>query len=319
MREVTRVVKNASGPVRSVSSPFTLTATLLAALLLAVGCRQPLPFSPPPDTPQFVLAVEPANPAPGEATLATLWVVGGSLPRATLEAFGRKQAMFPVGNRLAAWLAVPATQAPGEASVTAWLEGEGAPDRVMATLTVRARQFPASHIRVAPSQLEVRSPEKLKEDQEKVRKAKSNSAPLPLCQGEFVLPLEGPVSTAYGHIRYINDREAGRHSGVDLVAPAGTPVAATNSGQVVFAGRLHAAGLTVIVDHGLFLFSSYSHLSRIAVRAGDPVSRGQVVGWVGSTGFSTGPHLHWSTTVGLIPVDPMSLVGPRPWLTSLSR
>ncbi|MEW5934160.1 MAG: M23 family metallopeptidase, partial [Bacillota bacterium] len=108
-------------------------------------------------------------------------------------------------------------------------------------------------------------------------------------------------------------------AGVDLVAPAGTPVVATNAGRVVFTDRLHAAGLTVIVDHGLSLFSSYCHLSRIAVRTGDTVRKGQVVGWVGNTGFSTGPHLHWSVTVGLNSVDPSSLTGPRSWLGSLPR
>lgn len=300
--------------------PAVLILCPLAVICLAgAGCTRPLPFSPPPASPQFVLVVEPGDLAPGEAGLATLWVLGGPLPRATLEAFGRKQPMFPVGNRLAALLAVPVTQAAGEAPVAAWLEGPGAPERVTGTVKLRARQFPASRIHATPSQLEVRSAEKLREDQEKVRKAKSSSAPLPLWEGEFEMPLDAPVSTAYGQVRYINGREVGRHSGVDLAAPAGTPVGAINSGQVVFAGGLHAAGNTVIVDHGLFLFSSYSHLSRMAVKAGDQVSRGQVVGWVGSTGFSTGPHLHWSATVGFTPVDPMSLVGLRPWLTSFPR
>lgn len=296
--------------------------SLLPALGLAVmsGCRGPLPFASPPPSPQYVLVVEPADLLPGEIALGTLWVVGGPLPTAaSLEACGRRQPMVAVGNRLAAFLAVPASQAPGEVVVTALLQGAGVPERATTTIRVQPRHFPASRIRASPSQLEARSEEKLREDQEKVRRAKSSSAPRPLWEGEFILPLDAPISTPYGFIRYINDREVGRHAGVDLVAPAGTPVVATNAGRVVFADRLHAAGLTVIVDHGLSLFSSYCHLSRIAVGAGDTVRKGQVVGWVGNTGFSTGPHLHWSVTVGLNSVDPASLTGPRPWLGSLPR
>jgi len=310
-------------PGKTQCGPPARLATMLFLLGLCLvgttGCRQSLPFHPPPASPQFLLVVEPADLAPGEAALGTLWTIGGPLPAATLEAFGREQPMFQVGNRLVALVGVPASQDPGKALVTARLEGPGAPGEVTAMVNVRPRQFPVSRIRATPSQTEARSEQKLREDQARVRKAKSNSAPRPLWEGEFIMPVDAPVSTPYGLTRYINDREAGRHSGIDLAAPAGAPVLATNGGQVVFAGRLHAAGLTVIIDHGLFLFSSYSHLSRIGVKVGDRVTKGQVVGWVGNTGFSTGPHLHWSTTVGFTAVDPMSLIGPRPWLQSLSR
>lgn len=317
----------------------------------SMGCSPAPPF-PPPAPPQYVLVVEPQEVRPGDPILVTLWVLGGPLPpAATVEAWGESRPMAPVGNRLVAFLAAPLSLAPGEAQVEAVLaEGAthtdetrsggatntdpsgaggatgtgspsgagGMPARVSAAVSVKARTVEVSHLTASPSQLDARSQEKLREDQRKVRRAKSESAPLPLWKGEFVAPLEAPVSSPFGAVRYVNGRAAGRHTGIDLAAPAGTPVAAANAGRVVFAGRLHAAGLTVIVDHGLWLFSSYSHLRALAVKTGDTVSRGQVVGWVGSTGFSTGPHLHWSVSVGLEPVDPASLTGPRPWLSSLA-
>jgi murein DD-endopeptidase MepM/ murein hydrolase activator NlpD len=133
----------------------------------------------------------------------------------------------------------------------------------------------------------------------------------PLWKGRFAWPLQGRITAAYGLIRYVNDLENGRHAGWDLADPMGTPVRAINRGRVVFAGRMYATGNTVIIHHGLDLFSLYAHLSKIYVRAGKMVRKRGCLGAVGSTGLSTGPHLHLTLKVGNISVNPLLVVGQK--------
>src|SRR5665647_2010269 len=89
-----------------------------------------------------------------------------------------------------------------------------------------------------------------------------------------------------------------RHSGLDLAAPLGTPVHAPNNGKVTLAaGGLLSTGNTIVIDHGMGLFTSYYHLNTMNVKAGDAVNKGDVIGTVGTTGFSTGPHLHYAVSI----------------------
>lgn len=95
------------------------------------------------------------------------------------------------------------------------------------------------------------------------------------------------------------------HGGIDLAAPTGAPVAATGGGTIRFAGPAGNYGLLVVVDHGSGLESRYAHLSRIAVRSGQAVAAGDLLGLVGSTGRSTGPHLHYELRANGHALDPL--------------
>jgi murein DD-endopeptidase MepM/ murein hydrolase activator NlpD len=109
----------------------------------------------------------------------------------------------------------------------------------------------------------------------------------------FVIPAKGRLSTEYGETRYVNNSPTSyRHSGLDIGAPTGTPIHAANRGKVVLARYLIMTGNTIVIDHGLGLFSVYFHMDKLWVEQGDMVERGQQIGEMGSTGFSTGPHLH---------------------------
>lgn len=95
-----------------------------------------------------------------------------------------------------------------------------------------------------------------------------------------------------------------KHSGVDLAAPTGTPVRATSGGQITTAGWQGGYGLLVAVDHGKNTQTRYGHLSRVAVAPGQEVKSGDVIGYVGTTGLSTGPHLHYEVRVDGLAVNP---------------
>jgi murein DD-endopeptidase MepM/ murein hydrolase activator NlpD len=129
-----------------------------------------------------------------------------------------------------------------------------------------------------------------------------------LAEGEFILPHTAAMTPNFGERRIYNDVPRSTHSGVDISAPFGSPVVASNSGRVVLARDLYFSGQTVIIDHGLGLFTYYCHFSSLRVKRGESVKKGDVVGLVGSTGRSTGPHLHWGVKVFDSRVDPLALL-----------
>lgn len=119
----------------------------------------------------------------------------------------------------------------------------------------------------------------------------------------------GRYSAEFGVRRFFNGQERNPHSGLDIAVPQGTPVKASANGVVTIVGDYFFNGKTVFVDHGQGLISMYCHLSEIDVVKGQTVSRGEVVGKVGSTGRSTGPHLHWTVSLNNQRVDPAIFIG----------
>ncbi|WP_269142112.1 M23 family metallopeptidase [Sphingomonas sp. IC-11] len=126
-------------------------------------------------------------------------------------------------------------------------------------------------------------------------------------RGFMGMPVAGRVSSTYGMRRHPLLGFLRMHKGMDLAAPHGTPIYAPIEGRVVMAGRNRGYGNFVKLNHAAGVSSGYGHMSRIAVRPGQSVSRGQVIGYVGSTGLSTGPHLHWEVWKNGQPVNPRSI------------
>jgi murein DD-endopeptidase MepM/ murein hydrolase activator NlpD len=132
--------------------------------------------------------------------------------------------------------------------------------------------------------------------------------PIWLGEGKFILPSEGEVVPNFGERRIFNNQPRSPHSGVDISSPLGAPVRASNSGSVVVANDLYYAGKTVVIDHGLGVFSFYCHFSKIRVQIGDRVAKGDIIGEIGATGRVTGPHLHWAFRISGSRVDPFSIL-----------
>lgn len=129
-----------------------------------------------------------------------------------------------------------------------------------------------------------------------------------LAEDEFILPHDGEMAPNFGEKRIYNNVPRSPHSGVDISAPAGDPVRASNTGRVVLARDLYFSGKTVILDHGLGLFTYYCHFSTLKAKRDQKVRKGEIIGLVGSTGRSTGPHLHWSARIRQSRVDPVALL-----------
>jgi murein DD-endopeptidase MepM/ murein hydrolase activator NlpD len=129
----------------------------------------------------------------------------------------------------------------------------------------------------------------------------------------FVWPVTGRISGIYGSQRILNGEPRQPHRGVDVAAPAGTPVGAMADGVVSLAAQdLYFTGGTVMIDHGYGLHSIYAHLSEVGISPGQAVRQGEAIGRVGATGRVTGAHLHWGVFWFERAIDPALLVGPMP-------
>lgn len=143
----------------------------------------------------------------------------------------------------------------------------------------------------------------------------SEAGPNPLWDADgFGLPLESETTSPFGAFRVLNDGVKTRHTGWDQRASTGTPVHAMASGKVVFAAPLEIRGDTVVIDHGVGVYTLYAHLSATNVTRGEAVDAGQIIGLSGNSGRSTGAHLHWELIVAGHWLDGLEMVAL--WLPS---
>ena len=131
---------------------------------------------------------------------------------------------------------------------------------------------------------------------------------------DFMWPVTGRISGLFGSQRIYKGEPGSYHSGVDVARPTGTPIIAPADGVVVLAAQqpFTLEGKLLMLDHGMSLNSAFLHLSRIDVKVGDVVRRGQRIGAIGTTGRSTGPHLHWGMKWGSARIDPLLIAGSMP-------
>ncbi len=197
---------------------------------------------------------------------------------------------------------------PGDYKVTAVLnEGMENEYTVEETLTVANKSFKTQYLTVSEEMNETNNDNTaIYEFAQLVKPARTQSVSEKLWEGTFIMPVEGELTTDFAEIRYVNNEpSSSRHSGLDLAAPTGTPIKAPNNGIVTFAMEgLLSPGNTVVIDHGMGLFTSYYHLHTIDVKKGDEVKKGDTIGTVGTTGFSTGPHLHYAVSIYNTYVNP---------------
>ncbi|MDD4557255.1 MAG: M23 family metallopeptidase [Alphaproteobacteria bacterium] len=127
-------------------------------------------------------------------------------------------------------------------------------------------------------------------------------------QNVFLKPVEGRTSGTFGGQRIMNGKKMNPHQGWDIAAKRGTPVKATNDGIITLSGdhNFFYSGNVVIIDHGYKLFTIYAHLDKTKAKIGDKVKKGDIIGTVGTTGRSTGPHLHWGASLNDVRFDPAS-------------
>ncbi len=153
--------------------------------------------------------------------------------------------------------------------------------------------------------------ERIRNDGTKVAQARAEIRDYDAVFTRFIWPAEGPVTGVYGSQRVLNGEPRRPHYGVDVGGPEGTPVIAPAAGYVVLADDLYYSGNTIILDHGMGVFSTFLHLKDMHVKEGDLLGQGDPLGTIGATGRATGPHLDWRINLGRMRLDPALLVPPR--------
>jgi murein DD-endopeptidase MepM/ murein hydrolase activator NlpD len=150
---------------------------------------------------------------------------------------------------------------------------------------------------------------RIKEENNKIGKARAIDSDLPYFKNQFIMPVDGIISGVYGSQRILNGKPRWPHYGIDIAAKQGTMIKSSGSGVVTMAeDDLYYTGGTIIMDHGHGISTIYSHLETVLVSNGDKINKGDVIGTVGSTGRSTGPHLDFRVNWFQTRLDPMSVL-----------
>lgn len=185
-----------------------------------------------------------------------------------------------------------------------------------ASIAVDARDWPVQRVDGVPPKTVDPPPaiaERIRREQARVAEARRRDDARADFARPFLRPVDGRISGRFGRARVYNGKPGSPHSGMDIAAPTGTPVQAPAAGIVTFAEPdLYLTGGTLLIDHGHGISSNFLHLSRIDVKVGDRVEQGQPVAAVGSTGRSTGPHLHWGMSWFDVRIDPQLVLERAP-------
>ena len=284
---------------------FAVAVTFGALATVGLG-----PASARQLAPGLAVSVAARSIQPGELVLLTV-VTPEPTDVVTARAFGHRVATYRVDRTT--WrtlvgidLDTPAGRHP--VTIDATIAGHRV--ETTSTLDVRDKAFPTRELSVAEAFVTPPSSESARIAAEATRLAAlwTIETPRRLWDGPFVRPVAEPANSAFGSRSVFNGQLRAPHSGADFLSPAGTPVHAPAGGTVVVAAPLYYTGNTVVIDHGLGLYSLFAHFSAIGVHEGDVVTVGDVLGRVGATGRVTGPHLHWAVRVGGARVDPLSVL-----------
>ena len=153
---------------------------------------------------------------------------------------------------------------------------------------------------------------RIKQDNINVANARSGNTDLDALFTRFEWPAKGVISGVYGSQRILNGVPKWPHYGLDIANETGTPVYAPVDGLVTMADDLYYSGNTLILDHGMRVFSTFLHMDTITVEVGETVKQGEQIGTIGSTGRSTGPHLDWRINLGNTRLDPQTIISGSP-------
>jgi len=196
---------------------------------------------------------------------------------------------------------------PGERNIQIFFNNK---EKISKTITIQKKDFKIQHLTLPKTKVDLSSEDLKRHNKEKkvVTSLFTDSRDIKIFNSKFTKPINTKISTPFGVKRFMNKKPKNSHSGIDLKAKMNDPIRSINDGVVVFTGDHFFSGNSIYIDHGLGIVSMYFHLSEINVKTADKVNTGDIIGLAGSTGRSTGPHLHWGVRVNNIRVNPLSLI-----------
>jgi len=284
------------GVIIHITTPTPVPATPRAT---ATPTPSPTPIASPTPAPSLQLAG--GFPQQGGFLLVRLLNPPSGLSKATARFAGGSYPMLPEGDRWYAVIGIGTEFPAGDYAL------EVAADAILAStvVSVGPGEFPQEYLDLPPESSELLGDAAaIEEETRRLDQLYAGFTPQRLWSGAWVMPTEGLITNPFGLWRSINGGPLSPHTGTDIAAEEGAPVVAAASGRVALAGQLYLRGNSVIIDHGAGVFSGYHHLESVMVTEGQPVTTGDLVGYVGATGLVSGSHLHWEAIVGGVRVDP---------------
>ena len=246
---------------------------------------------------------------PGDAVAVTI-TTPSSVTALTVTAFAARWPVFKVDDTTwRALVGIDLERKPGPYVLSVATSGVHALAGSRSFI-VEPKQFPRRVLKVAPDFVNPPPAQlaRIEKDSEFMRSVYAHSASEPEWRGGLIRPVAEPANSSFGTRSVFNGEPRSPHAGTDFLSPAGTPIHAPAAGRVLAARDLFFTGNTVVIDHGLGVYSMLAHLSRIDVREGQTIAQGDSVGLVGATGRVTGAHLHWALRVGAARVEPLSML-----------
>lgn len=265
-----------------------------------------------PAVPAAALQVRVVPAAPRQGDTVLVFVAGTKGAQNVEGSLGAQRlAFFPYGTEYAALAGVDLETKPGKVPWRIGLvDGDGASRKATGSVTIKAGGFPVQRLTLPGGMvnLDPEAERRAANEAARMRALYDTVTPERLWRGPFTQPVASrKPGGGFGSGRIINGQPRMPHSGIDYSADRGTPVVASNRGRVALLGEFFFAGRLVALDHGLGLYTLYFHLDGVAVTEGEMVERGQTVGTVGTTGRSTGPHLHFGAQLGRARINPPDL------------
>ena len=299
-----KIDKSQIPPIASIKPPVSLTPPLPPPPIT------PSPMIPPAVTtssfipaailPASLVSLRNQTAVPGGIAWITLDNQSNTPPKVVYKQ--HQVVVLRSGKSWVALVGIPLSAKPGTHSVLEQQTGE------RYSFQVKNKKYKTQRLRIKnknkvnPNRQEL---QRIKREYKLIKAALASpwqakkTSPLPLIQ-----PIQGRFSSSFGLRRYFNGKPRNPHSGLDIAAPSGTPIAAAGVGKVVNTGNYFFTGNTVFIDHGQGVVTQYGHLDEIIVSSGQTVKTGQIIGTVGKTGRATGPHLHWGVSLNNTMIDP---------------
>ena len=239
-----------------------------------------------------------------------------SLGHPTCQRLGRTYRLYPVPGGYRTLLPVDRLQKTGPAELVVWVEGDHSPLARRRLSIVKLDTGPVQTVRLKPDRMALQKDPRVKKQSKRIRQILRTRSAVQLWKGNFQPPSTKPGRGFGRQRRYIEAQSSrrsgssfrGYHRGLDFSLKPGTPVYAANAGKVLAAEPFVLTGNSVFLDHGHGVITAYFHLKEIRVNPGDRIAQRRVVGTVGNTGRSTGPHLHWAVYAQGQAVNPEAII-----------
>ena len=246
--------------------------------------------------------IEPSNAGPGDIMIVTLTHARGDV-QGTFQ--GKKLYFNPSKDTVKAIVAVDYFTVPGKYDLEISYQG----NVLKQAIEIVKKEYEVQRLTLPKDMVELSPENEARAEREQRRMAelwpKENARSW---SGDFINPLEGEIISPFGLRRFINDTPKSPHTGVDVRGKNGDKIHAPNDAVVALVDKQFYAGNAVVLDHGQGIYTMFFHLSKVLVKAGQKVKKGEVIALVGATGRATGPHLHWGARVQDARIDPLELI-----------